>query len=1004
MGRLLRVALFGIALALVLAAAGQTFPSDVSVDHADTSRSIFAADCPGGTGPACVDLDVQVKDFPDPVPAGDEIDYLVTLANHGPGVAPAATLTVHLPDQIIPAPPLHRTDSFPTFTANDGTPCNFSSEPDNHVTCDFRLIENTDIPKPGLIGPRTVTIKFAADPQFVNQKTGHADYPRPISVTANVPQTGDTYFDRSDTNNSATANTTVLSPGALTIVKSHSDPLSVAGDMTYTLKLTNTSFAPTLPATGTSSVPWAVDDPITVTDTLPHGFTLIRTGDESDNCSATVVGILANSVVTCHPQRSIDGTDPALPGPNFYNLVLHVRPQATGHFVNTADVSKYGGDIPSAAGKRHSVDLTNVGCPPLGVSDETVPQLCVTKVDETIPADPSQANSGFPPGSNTGSDDSDPGIYQGKPFTYRIKVTNTRRTTRGSATDAQTLTDTLPAGMSVVGTSVTGGAGGSCDNGASGTLHCTLKPDIVPGVPRTILVTAVEANTGTFENLACIDGQSCAIEWTEVHAAGDLAITKTVSAPTVNVFGQVTYTLTATNNGPSAMPNAIVTDDIQAHLELVSINPGGPTCGFTGSTDAGGTVSCNLGTLAKGQTKTISIVVSPQEQGTYSNVAKIVPDSTAGAPIDIDLTNNTSATVTFLANAADLSIAKTASPDVVGVGQTLTYTVVVTNNGPGDASGVVVKDPLPTALSFATASSTAGSCTGTQTITCNVGDLANTGTAVITIRATPTAPGTVTNTASVTSTSSDLNDANNSDSVTNRVIAADLSITKVGSPNPVALGIPITYTIKVKNNGPDAATGVTVVDSMPSQVTLATPTPSQGTCFGNVTCDIGNLAVGATATVTITATPFVPDVTITNTAQVQSSFDLNSANNSASASTRVNQPVLDITPDVGRVGSVPFAVGTKFPPNATVILRWNRGLGKKVVVTNSSGGFRAPMLVFSHDLTGVRGLVASAADPNVPAVAFVSPTAIPFRVLSSTSQPFRTKPKFPGTVIIQRGG
>ena len=122
------------------------------------------------------------------------------------------------------------------------------------------------------------------------------------------------------------------------------------------------------------------------------------------------------------------------------------------------------------------------------------------------------------------------------------------------------------------------------------------------------------------------------------------------------------------------MPNAVVTDAIQAHLELVSINPGGPTCGFTGSTDAGGTVSCSLGTLAKGETKTISIVVSPQVEGTYSNTAKIVPDSTPGGPIDIDLTNNTSATVTFLANAADLSIVKTASPDVVGVGQTLTYT------------------------------------------------------------------------------------------------------------------------------------------------------------------------------------------------------------------------------------------------------------------------------------------------------------------------------------------
>ena len=70
--------------------------------------------------------------------------------------------------------------------------------------------------------------------------------------------------------------------------------------------------------------------------------------------------------------------------------------------------------------------------------------------------------------------------------------------------------------------------------------------------------------------------------------------------------------------------------------------------------------------------------------------------------------------------------------------------------------------------------------------------------------------------------------------------------------------------------------------------------------------------MNASATITITATPFVPDVTITNTAQVSSSFDLNSANNTASASTRVRQPVLDITPGVGRLGFVPFASGKNF--------------------------------------------------------------------------------------------
>src|SRR6185312_13457265 len=102
MGRLLRVALAGLGLALILAAAGRGFPSDTSVEHKDSSRVFLASACPGG--PACIDLDVKSRDFPDPVPAGDEIDYLVTVQNHGPDVSPETVLTVQLPDGIV-APP-----------------------------------------------------------------------------------------------------------------------------------------------------------------------------------------------------------------------------------------------------------------------------------------------------------------------------------------------------------------------------------------------------------------------------------------------------------------------------------------------------------------------------------------------------------------------------------------------------------------------------------------------------------------------------------------------------------------------------------------------------------------------------------------------------------------------------------------------------------------------------------------------------------------------------------
>jgi uncharacterized repeat protein (TIGR01451 family) len=111
----------------------------------------------------------------------------------------------------------------------------------------------------------------------------------------------------------------------------------------------------------------------------------------------------------------------------------------------------------------------------------------------------------------------------------------------------------------------------------------------------------------------------------------------------------------------------------------------------------------------------------------------------------------------------DVSITKTASPNPVREGQTLTYTLVVTNNGPSQATGVAVTDPLPTTdVTFVSVSTTQGTCMfAVVTVSCTIGTMPVNTSATITIVTTATTPSQVVNTASVSESQADDLYANN---------------------------------------------------------------------------------------------------------------------------------------------------------------------------------------------------------------------------------------------------
>ncbi|HET9114483.1 MAG TPA: DUF11 domain-containing protein, partial [Gaiellaceae bacterium] len=256
---------------------------------------------------------------------------------------------------------------------------------------------------------------------------------------------------------------------------------------------------------------------------------------------------------------------------------------------------------------------------------------------------------------------------------------------------------------------------------------------------------------------------------------------------------------------------------------------------------------------------------------------------------------------------AEIHIVKTPDAAKVNVGSPIGFTMTVYNAGTGDAHGVTLTDKLPTnaGLSWTIASQGSGwggSCAiAAGVLTCGPvtvpgGTTQGSSTFTVHITSGTTAAtggdcpgsGTVDNTGTVTTT----NDGSDQSSASTCVQAlVDLSITKTGSPAVQDLGNGnITWTIVVKNNGPNADTGVTITDPMPAGNTFVSATSTKGTCTGGaiLTCNIGDMAAGETVTITLVTTPSATGNQV-NTASVSGNRpETNTGNNQATATVQVN--------------------------------------------------------------------------------------------------------------------
>ena len=315
---------------------------------------------------------------------------------------------------------------------------------------------------------------------------------------------------------------------------------------------------------------------------------------------------------------------------------------------------------------------------------------------------------------------------------------------------------------------------------------------------------------------------------------------------------------------------------------------------FASSTDGGLSFSVNKRITTQSSDTTVGFGSGANQF--FGDYNAITAFGGVAYPLWTDSRNGTQDVMTTEIGGADLAITKTASATTVSAGGQLLYTINVTNNGPAAAFNVVVTDTLPSATVYL---SDTDSCTQapTGTLTCQVGSLgAGKSTSFniqVQVSASAPANSTLTNTAVAASDEQDPDSSNNTATAAVTVTAqADLQVMKVCKPDsPAQAGSNALCTITVTNNGPSDAQNVTlndnIVASSPFQITSVSP--SVGTCTfppgvvttAKVACNLGTLAGGASATVTVNFTSTGAS-DINDTATVSSTTpDPNTANNSA---------------------------------------------------------------------------------------------------------------------------
>lgn len=456
--------------------------------------------------------------------------------------------------------------------------------------------------------------------------------------------------------------------------------------------------------------------------------------------------------------------------------------------------------------------------------------------------------------------------------------------------------------------------GGSGIPNEDGGFNCCLNENLASTFPYTywgIRVQVSATDAATIASEASVAAQEFETNNGNNTASGTIRITAqagvsigTVGPATANPNGGVTYTSTITNNGPSVAENIVAKNILPPEVDLTSFSS---TQGACSNQPGTGTVTCNIGTLAPGVGRTMTVnglVKLTTPGGTLlfndTQVTTSTPDPNGADNVD-------SVTTTVNSGFVHGLTLTQVGPASVTAGGEVTYTATIANTNLEDAHETAVREFAPPELDVTSMTSTLGNCNlnGTTGPSCTIGTLGGLSQAIVTVvgKVRTNTPGgtTIFNTMQVTSDSFETNNSDNLDTDSTLVNAAISGLTvAISGPATVVAGTPIAYDVTLDNVGVDQATNVQLKDVVPADIDVTGFTISQGNCGATgggltgttVTCTVGTLPAGGqvTATVNGVVKASVADGTIElNTVSATGTvFESDTGDNTATASTTVD--------------------------------------------------------------------------------------------------------------------